>query len=157
MCLSGASRRSPSPLKLPTKPLAATITTFEASSDKYRETIAASTNKARNDLVTHVHSETAKAIALGSAEERLAISEAAKYALRTETTAAVTKALQSSLTTSLDSAVAKLALQLRQPWSQRLLEYGLVALVASVFTVALLHPLAYVPRLTSRRRPSWTK
>jgi hypothetical protein len=119
--------------------LAFTVKALDESGDRYRLAVTASTDEARTELLDFIRRKSAES----TAEQRLAIAEAAKQALRKEATEAVTQALRTSLATNLEEAVGKIALKLHQPLATRLLEHGITALMASVITAAAMFYLVH--------------
>ena len=121
------------------KALAFTVKALDESGDRYRLAVTASTEEARTELLDFIKRKSSEKAAESTAEQRLAIADAAKHALRSETTAAVTKALRTSLSATLDEALAKVSGELRQPLWVRLLEHSFTALLASALTATMLY------------------
>lgn len=126
------------------KDLAFTVGALDDSGDRYRLAVTASTEDAKAELLEYIKRKAAETATASNAEQRLAIADAAKHSLRKEATEAVIQALRTSLATTLDEAVGKIALKLHQPLSARLLEHTITAVMASVLTVALLHLVHFI-------------
>ena len=110
--------------------LTSTVTALDNAGDKYRMSITAFTEQAKQELAEYLDRKTIEVLSKTVEEQRAAIQEATREAFRSEA---------SDKAANLGLVLGEAAKEFRRSMRSRLMEHAITALISSGFTVGLLY------------------